>query len=149
MALGPGFVERYRARAEAMFEAGVSPIHGVPAALARLRLPMCVVSNGPLDKIRQTLRVARLAHHFGGRLFSAYEVGAWKPDPGLLLHAARAMGVDPAGCVVVDDSAAGVEAARRAGMRALWFDQHGLPGAVPAHATAFDHMDRLADLIGR
>ena len=147
--LPPGFIGRYRARAEAVFEAGVVPMPGVAAALARLGLPMCIVSNGPIAKIRQTLRVSGLAAHFGERLFSAYEVGSWKPDPGLFLHAARAMGVEPAGCVVVDDSAAGVEAARRAGMRALWFLPHGAPARVPPHATAFAHMDRLADLMAR
>jgi HAD superfamily hydrolase (TIGR01509 family) len=147
--LPAGFVDRYRARAARMFEAGVVPMPGVVEALARLALPMCIVSNGPLAKIRQNLRVTGLARHFGDRLFSAYEVGSWKPDPGLFLHAARAMGVAPRRCVVVDDSAPGIEAARRAGMRALWFLPHGAPASVPPHATAFSHMDGLADLIGR
>ncbi len=143
------FVERYRERAAALFEAGVAPMPGVVDALERLDLPRCIVSNGPLSKIRQNLRVAGLAAHFGDRLFSAYEVGSWKPEPGLFLHAARALGVAPAQCVVVDDSATGIEAARRAGMRALWFVPHGAPADVPAHATAFAHMDRLVDLIRR
>ena len=146
--LRPGFVARYRARAEALFEDGVAPMPGAADALAGLALPRCIVSNGPLDKIRQTLRVSGLAPHFGERLFSAYEVGSWKPDPGLFLHAARALGVAPERCVVVEDSASGIEAARRAGMRALWFLPHGAPKAVPRHATAFAHLDRLAELIG-
>ena len=149
VALPEGFVDRYRARAAALLETGVVAMPGVAAALARLHLPSCIVSNGPLAKIRQNLRVAGLSAYFGERLFSAYEVGSWKPDPGLFLHAARAMGVAPARCVVVDDSATGVEAARRAGMRALWYLPHGAPAEIPPHATAFSHMDRLADLIGR
>lgn len=152
VALPDGFVDRYRARAAAKFETGVQRMPGVAEALEALEalgLPMCIVSNGPIAKIRQSLRVAGLAGHFGERLFSAYDVGSWKPDPGLFLHAARAMGAEPARCVVVDDSATGVEAARRAGMRALWYVPHGAPADVPPHATAFSHMDRLADLIGR
>jgi HAD superfamily hydrolase (TIGR01509 family) len=149
VALPDGFVDRYRARAAAMFETGVQRMPGVAEALEGLGLPMCIVSNGPIAKIRQSLRVAGLAGWFGERLFSAYEVGSWKPDPGLFLHAARAMGVEPARCVVVDDSATGVEAARRAGMRALWHLPHGATTEIPPHATAFSHMDRLADLIGR
>lgn len=152
VALPDGFVDRYRARAAAMFETGVQRMPGVAAALESLDglgLPMCIVSNGPIAKIRQSLRVAGLAGWFGERLFSAYEVGSWKPDPGLFLHAAREMGVEPARCVVVDDSATGVEAARRACMRALWYLPHGAPAKIPPHATAFSHMDRLADLIGR
>jgi len=152
VALPDGFVDRYRTRAAAMFETGVRRMPGVVEALERLAalgLPVCIVSNGPIAKIRQSLRVAGLADHFGERLFSAYEVGSWKPDPGLFLHAAREMGVEPARCVVVDDSATGVEAARRAGMRALWYLPHGAPAGIPPHATAFSHLDRLADLIGR
>lgn len=42
-----------------------------------------------------------------------------KPAPDLFLHAARALGLPPAGCVVVEDAQAGVEAAHRAGMRAI------------------------------
>ncbi len=145
----PGFIARYRARAEALFERGVEPMPGAADALATLTLPRCIVSNGPLDKIRQTLHVSGLAPHFGDRLFSAYEVGSWKPDPGLFLHAARALGVAPARCVVVEDSASGIEAASRAGMRALWFTPHGTPRDVPRHATTFTHLDQLAALVGR
>ena len=145
--LPPGFVDAYRVRAAAAFERHAAPIAGVAAMLASLGLPMCIVSNGPIAKIRQNLRVAGLAHHFGDRLFSAYEVGSWKPDPGLFLHAARAMGVAPVDCVVVDDGVPGIEAAGRAGMRALWFAPHGTPAAVPAHATAFSDMGELADLL--
>jgi HAD superfamily hydrolase (TIGR01509 family) len=103
--LPAGFVDAYRERAAATFEARVVPIPGVEAALATLGLPMCIVSNGPIAKIRQSLRVCGLAAHFGDRLFSAYDVDSWKPDPGLFLHAARAMGFAPADCVVVDDGA--------------------------------------------
>jgi HAD superfamily hydrolase (TIGR01509 family) len=152
MRLPPGFVDAYRRRAADMFEKGVVPIPGVVAMLERLAgLPLatCIVSNGPLAKIRQNLRVAGLGRHFGERLFSAYEVGSWKPEPGLFLHAALVMGAAPGDCVVVDDSATGVEAARRAGMRALWFTPHGTPAGVPSHATAFSDMAALADLVGR
>ena len=147
VALPSGFVESYRARAAEAFERQVTPIEGVAEMLETLGLPMCIVSNGPLAKIRQSLRVAGLARHFGDRVFSAYDVGSWKPDPGLMLHAARAMGAAPRDCVVVDDSAPGVEAAGRAGMRALWFAPHGAPTAVPSHATAFSEMRALAGLL--
>ena len=148
VALPSDFVDRYRERAAALFETDVVAMPGAADLLARLDMPICVASNGPLAKIRQNLRVAGLAGHFGDRLFSAYEVGAWKPDPGLFLHAARAMGAAPADCVVVDDSAAGLEAARRAGMRALWFVPDGTPAEVPAHATPFGDMAALAGLLG-
>jgi HAD superfamily hydrolase (TIGR01509 family) len=145
--LPAGFVADYRRRAEASFETDVVAMPGAAAMLAGLGLPACIVSNGPLAKIRQTLRVSGLAAHFGDRLFSAYEVGAWKPDPGLFLHAARAMGMAPEDCVVVDDGAPGIEAARRAGMRALWFVPHGAPAAVPPHARTFLDLGQLGELL--
>ena len=145
--LPAGFVSDYRIRAADAFERHAAPMPGVAAMLESLDLPACIVSNGPIAKIRQNLRVAGLERHFGDRLFSAYEVGSWKPDPGLFLHAARAMDVAPADCVVVDDGAPGIEAARRAGMRALWFVPHGVPDAVPPHATAFADMRDLSRLL--
>lgn len=50
-----------------------------------------------------------------------------KPDPEVFLVAAKKMGLYPADCLVVEDSAAGVEAARNGGMRSL--------GVGPYHAT--------------
>jgi HAD superfamily hydrolase (TIGR01509 family) len=42
-----------------------------------------------------------------------------KPDPEVFLKAAQQMGVDPANCIVFEDSPKGIEAARRAGMKAV------------------------------
>jgi HAD superfamily hydrolase (TIGR01509 family) len=50
---------------------------------------------------------------------SAEEVARGKPEPDVFLEAARLVGAVPACCVVVEDAAPGVEAARRAGMRCV------------------------------
>lgn len=42
-----------------------------------------------------------------------------KPEPAIFLEAARRMGVTPAACIVFEDAPFGIEAARRAGMRAV------------------------------
>lgn len=42
-----------------------------------------------------------------------------KPEPAIFLEAARRMGVAAAGCIVFEDAPFGIEAARRAGMRAV------------------------------
>ena len=42
-----------------------------------------------------------------------------KPEPAIFLEAARRMGADPAQCIVFEDAPFGIEAARRAGMRAV------------------------------
>jgi HAD superfamily hydrolase (TIGR01509 family) len=80
---------------------------------------MAVASNGPRDQTTLSLELTGLLPFFPERVFSAYDVGSWKPDPGLLLHAATELGVEPARCLVVEDAGPGVEAALAAGMRVL------------------------------
>ncbi|MFE4362061.1 HAD family hydrolase [Kitasatospora sp. NPDC056800] len=130
-------------------DAGLTPVDGLPEALAAITLPTCVASSGTHEKMRHTLGRTGLHDHFAGRIFSATEVERGKPAPDLFLHAARSMGVDPAACVVVEDSRPGVEAARAAGMRAL-----GYAGGVTAAerlagpgTVVFDDMRELPALI--
>jgi beta-phosphoglucomutase-like phosphatase (HAD superfamily) len=53
--------------------------------------------------------------------FSAHAVANGKPAPDLFLHAAAAMGAEPARCAVVEDTPSGVLAAVSAGMRAIGY----------------------------
>ena len=71
------------------------------------------------------LRAAGVWDLFDGRIFSGYALNAWKPDPTVFLAAARHWGVDPARCLVVEDSAVGVEAAHRAAMAVVVLDPRG------------------------
>jgi beta-phosphoglucomutase family hydrolase len=50
---------------------------------------------------------------------SSHDVRAGKPDPDVFLTAAAKLGVSPHDCIVVEDAPAGVEAARRAGMKSI------------------------------
>ncbi|WP_247301738.1 HAD family hydrolase [Bradyrhizobium sp. 179] len=90
--LGRGVRETFVAdlrRATALaFDAELKPVEGIHAALAEIAIPVCVASNGPMSKLTHTLGLTKLLDRFGRRIFSAYEVGSWKPDPGLFLHAA-------------------------------------------------------------
>lgn len=130
-------------------DAGLRPVDGLPEALAAITLPTCVASSGTHEKMRHTLGRTGLFGQFEGRIFSATEVGRGKPAPDLFLHAARSMGVDPAACLVVEDSGPGVTAARAAGMRSL-----GYAGGVTAaerlegpDTVVFDDMRQLPALI--
>jgi len=80
-----------------------------------MKLDKCIASNGPREKIELCLGVTGLLPHFQGRIASAYEVRSWKPDPGLIVHAASMMGVPVRKCLLVDDSLPGVEAGIAAG----------------------------------
>jgi HAD superfamily hydrolase (TIGR01509 family) len=145
----PEWPALYRAALTEAFHAALVPVDGVADALDALTLPTCVASSGTIDKVRLTLGLTGLLDRFDGRIFSATEVAAGKPAPDLFLHAAARMGVPPAACVVVEDSVAGVEAARRAGMRCLGY----AGGLTPASwltgpgTTVFDDMAALVPLL--
>lgn len=127
------FEVTYRRRVDELFQLHLQPITGVPEMLEALDYPCCIASSGPMTKIRQALAVTGLADYFGNNLFSSYDVGSWKPEPGLFLHAAQTMRFSPEQCVVIEDSDLGIEAAQLAGMLALKYSdqkehQGGLNG---------------------
>lgn len=144
------FTRRYRAFARRVFESELQPMPGVHEAIERIGGPRCVASSGPPDKLATALRVTGLDRYFGDRVFSAYEIDAWKPEPDLFLHAARVMAVEPAACVVIEDSDHGVEAARRAGMRVFGYDRRRTIGDHPqADLTRFHDFAELPALLDR
>jgi len=115
--------------------AKVEPAPNARALLDRLRaagLPLAVVSNqsgvgrgfitaAEVDAVNR--RVDELLGPFAGFFVCPHSVEdaceCRKPKPKLILDAARALGVDPACCVVVGDRESDVEAARNAGAIAL------------------------------
>ncbi|MGW2823077.1 HAD family hydrolase [Streptomyces sp. NPDC001443] len=141
--------ERFEQLHREALDAEIAPVEGLPEALDALILPTCVASSGSHDKMRHTLGHTGLYERFAGRIFSATEVAHGKPAPDLFLHAARQMGVDPAACVVVEDSQPGVRAARAAGMRSFGY----AGGLTPAErlegpdTTVFYDMRELPKLI--
>ena len=119
--LPSGFETEYRAQVEENFRTSLAAFPNVLEALQAIDVPICIASSGPKSKIASALEMTFLDSLFLGRTFSSYEVGKWKPDPGLFLHAASQMGVSPKHCLVVEDSPVGVAAAVAAGMTPLQF----------------------------
>ncbi len=107
----------YVEQVEEMTEENILP--GVLELLRGLRLAgikVCVVSaskNAPLviDRLKMKSRIDALV--------DGSAVKHSKPAPDLFLYAADRLGVRPEECVVVEDAAAGIEAAEAAGMRSL------------------------------
>jgi HAD superfamily hydrolase (TIGR01509 family) len=144
----PGtFEAAYRRRVSELFYTHLRPIDGVINMLEGLPTPKCIASSGPRSKIQEALTVSGLSRFFEDRIFSSYEVGSWKPDPGLLLHAASAMGFPPAQCAVVEDSAAGIRAALAAGMTAFHY-QPDVGSTVADGAVSFAEMPCLPGMLG-
>ena len=134
--LGTTFLEEYQDRLFRALRHGVVTMPGATEALTALSVPICVASSGEPDKMRLSLGLTGLLGRFNGQLFSATQVPRGKPAPDLFLFAARAMDVEPARCVVVEDSLAGVEAAIAAGMTVY--------GYAPEAEHDCNHCQRLA-----
>ena len=146
------FVADVRHAMAIAFESNLRAVEGIHAALAAIISPVCVASNGPMAKMKHTLRLTNLLGHFEGRIISAYDVGVWKPDPGLFLHAARTFGAAPSRCVVVEDSLSGVRAANAAGMRVFGYtagDAHAISELGGECAELFHGMGELPALLSR
>ncbi|MFB6862582.1 MULTISPECIES: HAD-IA family hydrolase [Streptomyces] len=97
---------------------GVVPVAGAPAFMAAIDgLPHALVTSA--DAALATARMTAAALPMPEVRVTAESVGASKPDPEGFLKGAAALGVDPADCIVFEDSAAGIAAGRAAGMRVI------------------------------
>ncbi|WP_375413584.1 HAD family hydrolase [uncultured Bradyrhizobium sp.] len=138
------------------FSAELEAMPHIHATLDTLAQPVCVASSGTHERMRVSLGRTGLYDRFAPHIFSATQVRNGKPAPDLFLFAAAQMAMPPKQCLVVEDSAPGIAAARAAGMTVLGFHggSHCRPGyadklrAAGAAAT-FDDMRELAGLIER
>ena len=137
--LPESFETDLRNRMAKVFKLQVKPVKGSRKLIESLRVPFCVASNGPLNKTKENLQTTNLYSHFVDKIFSAYEVESWKPDPGLFLAAANHFGVAPKDCIVIEDSISGVTAAVTAGMTAFALDHTGSNSFIQStyHTTFF------------
>lgn len=137
------FVETIRARILDTLSQGVEPIPGIHHVLNQLSIPYCVASSGKPVKIQQSLRLAGLLDQFEGRMFSAYNIGVYKPEPDLFLWAADAMGVEPINTLVIEDSPVGVRAGISAGMIVAGYAGGGVTPNADANAGRADDLRAL------
>ena len=119
--LPPGFLDAHLAHVRDVFARDLTPVAGARAMVEALDLPHCVASSTRLPALVDNLATCGLADLFAGRIFSASQVKRAKPAPDVFMYAASQMGADPADCLVIEDSVAGVTAARRAGMTVVGF----------------------------
>ena len=118
MRVGDAKEEHYRSLVRA---GGVALLPGAAEWVRRLRSEgwaQAVASSAPRLNIEVVLQVVGLAGQFDATV-SAEDVEHGKPDPQVFLLAASRVGAAPERSIVVEDAAAGIEAARRAGMRSI------------------------------
>lgn len=140
------FVVSYRSFVDILFGERLRSFDGVAEALESIKLPKCVASNAPLEKVNRALSISGLNKYFDGNVFSSYEIGSWKPEPDIFLHAAEVMGVPPERCVVVEDSLIGVAAAKSANMLPILFDPEGIHSNI-TEVHRIQHMQQLQNVI--
>jgi beta-phosphoglucomutase len=106
---------------------GISLMPGVERCLHRLHEQgwlQAIASAAPRLNVEAILDALGIADCFQG-IASAEDVKNGKPDPEVFLAAAARVGASPERCVVVEDAAAGIEGARRAGMRSIGVSHSG------------------------
>lgn len=98
----------------------------------QLKLPMAVASSATMPTIQLVMDTLKIRSYFHS-LTSGDEVKHGKPAPDVFLLAAQRIGVEPEACLVIEDTLAGVSAAKSAGMRCI---------AIPCETTM--HQDHSA-----
>jgi len=133
------FLDRIREDLYTRFRIELQPISGISETLDRLDMPRCVASSSQLERIKLSLGLTGLLDRLEPNIFSASMVKRGKPAPDLFLYAAKQMGVAPENCIVVEDSPAGIMAARAAGMTVFAF-------TGGSHANSAHYRSELARL---
>jgi beta-phosphoglucomutase len=103
-------------------ERGLALLPGAQAWLERLRAlgwRQALASSAPRPNIDAAFESLAVLGQSLDLVVSADEVGRGKPDPAIFLEAARRLGLPAGRCIVVEDAPAGLEGARRAGMRSI------------------------------
>ena len=118
------------ARRNVKLESELVEIPGAPAAVRALHAALggriACASGADRNKVELQLRKLGLLDAFEGRVFSGHETPRSKPAPDVYLAAAKALGVDPARCAVVEDTVTGATAGVAAGATVFGYSPGGL-----------------------
>ncbi len=114
-------LDRFQADIISNFEADLVAIPGIELALKNITGSICVASSSNEDRIHRSLELTGIRQFFGPYIFSATMVARGKPNPDLFQLAAQSMGYTPDKCVVIEDSVAGLQAAKAANMCSIGF----------------------------
>ena len=139
-AIVEGVVDRYRREGAPTIDGAVETVRRIAATR-----PVALASSAHREVIDAALEAAGLTDAFAV-VVSSDEVEHGKPAPDVYLETARRLGVDPAACLVIEDSFNGVRAARAAGMTVVLVPNHSVPPAPGTAELADLVLDRLADL---
>lgn len=139
----------YRTLLEALGPADLAPGAGeLLVALDAMGVRSAIGSSSRNASV--IMRRLRITERFAAVVDGAM-VARGKPDPEVFVQAAQRCGVEPASCVVIEDAAAGVEAARRAGMACVGVGDAERLAAADDVVSDLEQLEveRLLDLVER
>jgi len=127
----------------------INPMPGLVELLEKLKsskILMAVASSSDSETINIILEKSGLNKYFLHAV-SSVEVGKSKPEPDVFLHTANLLGVNPAECVVIEDSKNGIKAAKAAGMFCIAYSGASTGeqerNDADAHISRFEDLDKL------
>lgn len=142
------FYERRNARLLAELKAMAGAVDAVAAVHRQVGGRIACASGADRAKVVMQLDMVGLLPYFGERVFSGHDLPRSKPAPDVYLAAAAHLGVDPARCLVVEDTATGAQAGLAAGATVWGYcpEGHGRAFDGMPVARVFRHMDELRSL---
>jgi HAD superfamily hydrolase (TIGR01509 family) len=144
------FYERRNQRLMAELQAVAGALDAVVAAHRHTAGRIACASGADRPKVVMQIGMAGMAPYFEDRIFSGHDLPRSKPHPDVYLAAAAHLGVNPARCLVVEDTATGVQAGLAAGATVWGYCQHGDGRAFQGLPVArvMHHMGELAQHLG-
>lgn len=119
------FYERRNQRLMAELQAVQGALDAVIAAHGHTAGRIACASGADRPKVVMQIGMAGMAPYFEDRIFSGHDLPRSKPHPDVYLAAAAHLGVDPARCLVIEDTATGAQAGLAAGATVWGYCQHG------------------------
>ena len=122
-------------------------LEGAAEAVRRLaaRWPLGLASSSNRELIDRALELSGLAPYFRATV-SSEEVERGKPAPDVYLEAARRLGVEPARCAAIEDSASGIRSARAAEMLVVAIPNPDFPPPAEVLALAAVVLESIEEL---
>lgn len=144
-------IHEKRAIARELYHAGITFIDGFTtfhASVIDHQLRTAIATNADEHIIKATNDVLQLERFFGNHIYGINSVmNIGKPNPDIYLHAAYRLGVDPAVCIAIEDSAHGIAAAKAAGMYCIGINTAKNRNALAESDIIIEHYGEI-DLMG-
>jgi len=127
--------DQFHTRLNQSFSENLRPTLGIEALLSKLNVPYCLATSSSPERTAHALSCTGLSPYFSNNLFTRSLVKRGKPAPDLFLYAAEKMGFTPKQCIVIEDSAAGIEAGLAANMQVIHYTGGSHLPHLPTNGT--------------